>query len=601
MSAATPPANPGFQQRLGLFDATMLVMGTMIGSGIFVTSQEIASDVGSSGWLMAVWALAGVMTILGALSYSELAAMYPKAGGQYIFLKEAYSPLWGFLYGWTCFLVIQTGSIAAVAVVFAKFLGVFFPAVGTNHMVSMDTFSVPGAELFFVPKVQGFFPDLHWAADQAHATVLYAATHINLKLSLPWMSEPFFFMKHFIITGGQMVALVVIAFLTWLNCRGVQEGKMVQNVMTVIKTLALIGLILVGLFLVADVTVRAFNWNVPWDGIFTTKKFTDTVERMGVDKFEGVTSLKYYLMAFMVFGGAMVGALFSSDAWNNVTFAAGEIRNPRRNLPLSLAIGTGSVILLYMLANVAYVESLPVRSTPAQLTKAAELDAQAKEWEKQADALIPAGKVQEAGELRDKANKNLSEAARNRGIADARDDRVATAVLELASPRWGAPIMAIAIMISTFGCVNGMTLMGARLYYVMAQEGLFFRSVGTLNKKGVPAVALILQGIWSILLLFSGTYNELLDYVIFAVLIFYVLTVIGLFILRRKQPNLERPVKAIGYPVLPALYVLLCAAVMVDLLLVKPKMTWPGLIIVLAGIPVYFLWRAVRKTPLSSS
>lgn len=585
--SATPPSTstaPTFQQRLGLFDATMLVMGTMIGSGIFVTSQEIASDVGSSGWLMAVWALAGIMTILGALSYSELAAMYPKAGGQYIFLKEAYSPLWGFLYGWTCFLVIQTGSIAAVAVVFAKFLGVFIPAVGTNHMVPMEG---PLSEV--VPHVTGFFPQLGWAADQVHASVIFAATHVNITLSLPWMSEPFFVMKHFIITGGQIIALLVIAFLTWLNCRGVQEGKMVQNVMTVIKTLALALLIIIGIFLVADAGVRLANWKEPWEGMFTTKKFTDTMGRF--------TNLPSFAIALMVFGGAMVGALFSSDAWNNVTFAAGEIRNPRRNLPMSLAIGTGSVILLYLLANVAYVESLPVRSTPEMLKAAADFDQEAARLEREAEILVGQGKIKEAGELRTRANENMSKAARNRGIADARDDRVATAVLELASPQWGAPIMAIAIMISTFGCVNGMTLMGARLYYVMAQEGLFFRSVGTLNKRGVPAVALVLQGIWSILLLFSGTYNELLDYVIFAVLIFYVLTVIGLFILRSKQPALERPVKAFGYPIFPALYVFLCAAVMIDLLLVKPKMTWPGLIIVLAGIPVYFLWRAVRRNP----
>lgn len=587
MSATTETsANaPHFQQRLGLFDATSLVMGTMIGSGIFVTSQEIATNVGSAGWLMAIWTLAGVMTVLGALSYSELAAMYPKAGGQYIFLKEAYSPLWGFLYGWTCFLVIQTGSIAAVAVVFAKFLGVFIPAFGTDHGVPMEPYYLLGIPFELVPKVSGFFPSsLGWAPDQVHASVIYAATHVNWELSLPWMSEPFFTMKHFIVTGGQIVALLVIAFLTWLNCRGVQEGKVVQNVMTIIKTLALLMLIVIGIFVVSKLSVREVNWADAWGGIFTTDKFAKTTKLFG--------NLNPQVLAIMIFGGAMVGALFSADAWNNITFAAGEIRNPKRNLPMSLALGTGTVVLLYVAANLAYVEALPVRG---DLEAATRLEAESTRLERDAQKLVDQGKIKEAGELRDQSNQRISDAARARGIDNARDGRVGTAVLELFSPRWGAPIMAIAIMISTFGCVNGMTLMGARLYYVMAKEGLFFRSVGTLNRHGVPAAALVLQGIWSVLLLFSGTYDELLDYVIFAVLIFYVLTVIGLFILRRKQPNLERPVKAFGYPVFPALYVILCAAVMVDLLLVKPKMTWPGLIIVTAGIPVYFLWRAVGR------
>lgn len=582
--SATQPSTPAFQQRLGLFDATMLVMGTMIGSGIFVTSQDIASDVGSAGWLMAIWVLSGVMTILGALSYSELAAMYPKAGGQYIFLKEAYSPMWGFLYGWTCFLVIQTGSIAAVAVAFAKFLGVFVPALGTNHGLP-DPYNFLGLPIELVPTFRGFFPtSLGWAPDQIHASVIYAATQVNWSLTLPWMSEPFFEMKHFIVTGGQMVALAVIVFLTWLNCRGVQEGKLVQNVMTVAKTLALFMLIIVGLFVVSQLAVRDLNWKDIWGGMYTTDKFKTTTEQF--------SKLSPLAVAMMIFGGAMVGALFSSDAWNNVTFAAGEIKNPRRNLPLSLALGTGTVVLLYVAANLAFVESLPVRGD----SKAAEiLEGKAAKLERDAKLQFDQGKTKEAGETRGKANELISEAARARGIDNARDGRVGTAVLELWSPQWGAPIMAIAIMISTFGCVNGMTLMGARLYYVMAQEGLFFRSVGTLNKKGVPAAALVLQGIWSILLLFSGTYGELLDFVIFAVLIFYVLTVIGLFVLRQKQPNLDRPVKAFGYPVLPGLYVILCAAVMIDLLLVKPKMTWPGLIIVVAGIPVYFLWRALGK------
>jgi APA family basic amino acid/polyamine antiporter len=312
-------AASGFLRRLGLFDASMLVIGTMIGSGIFVTSVSIAQDVGSAGWLLAVWALAGFMTVIGALSYAELASMMPHAGGQYVFLREAYSPLWGFLYGWTCFLVIQTGSIAAVAVAFAKYLGVLVPTMGTDANIPAE-----------VGAIRGFFPELGWAEGSLHAIVVYAATHVDLKLWLPGMSEAFFGMKHFVVTAGQLVALAVIAFLTWLNCRGVQEGKLVQNTMTVAKTLALLFLILVGLFIVSNAYARNANWADPWGGVFTTKSFDKVSDNVGIGRW-GV--------AFMVMGGAMVGALFSSDAWNNVTFTAGEIRNPRRNLPLSLAIG----------------------------------------------------------------------------------------------------------------------------------------------------------------------------------------------------------------------------------------------------------------------
>lgn len=554
MSATAVPkesskSGPTFQQRLGLFDSTMLIVGTMIGSGIFIMSADIARDVGSTGWLLAVWGLAGFMTIIGALSYAELAGMMPCAGGQYVYLREAYSPLWGFLYGWTCFLVIQTGSIAAVGVAFAKFLGVLVPALGTD------------------PK------------DPAVA-VLYQVKDINLEMWLPFMSEPFFEMKHFAITAGQIVAVAVIAFLTLLNCRGVQEGKIVQNTLTVAKTFALIALIVVGLTVAANPEAWTRNTSDLWSGIEQTKGHQEWFGKVGT------------LAALMVVGGAMVGALFSADAWNNITFTAGEIRNPRRNLPLSLALGTSTVILLYMLANLAYVRALPIRGS-------AELDNQVKQFDKEAAELEQAKRTSEAEAVQKKKEKLLADASHlERGIAYARDDRVGTAVLEMWSPNLGAPIMAIAIMISTFGCVNGMVLMGARLYYVMAQDGLFFQSVGSLNKQGVPAVGLILQGLWSILLVFSGTYNELVDYVIFAVLVFYVLTVTGLFILRRTMPNAERPYRAIGYPVLPAVYILLCAAIMVDLLIVKPKFTWPGLIIVLTGIPVYFLWRHFgRRAP----
>lgn len=554
----TPAADssPGFQRKLNLFDATMLIVGTMIGSGIFVVSADIARDVGSSGWLMLVWAMAGFLTIIGALAYAELAGMMPHAGGQYVFLREAYSPLWGFLYGWTCFLVIQTGSIAAVAVVFAKYLGVLVPQLGTDY-------------------------------------ILYTIPDVNIRLFLPFMTDaggnpaPFFEMEKFTISSGQLVAVGVILFLTWLNCRGVEEGKTVQNLMTVLKTLALIVLIMFGLTLAANTEVWKANWAEPWGGIGETARFHE------VSRYPSVTWLggNEMLVAIMVAGGAMVGALFSADAWNNVTFTAGETQNPKRNLPLSLAIGTGLVILLYLLTNLAFLSALPINGD-AELAYKLQANSVAKQIAERNNH------PEEFPKIDDERKQLLDEAGpRARGIANAQDDRVATAVMELVVPAWGVILMALAIMISTFGCVNGMTLMGARLYYAMAQDGLFFKSVGGLNKRSVPAAGLMLQGFWSILLVFSGTYNDLLDFVIFAVLVFYVLTVIGLFVLRWRRPDLERPTKAFGYPVLPALYVLLSAGIMVDLLIVRPKYTWPGLIIVLTGIPVYFLWRMFGAKP----
>jgi APA family basic amino acid/polyamine antiporter len=490
--AAADAHDAGFQKRLGPFDATMLVAGSMIGSGIFIVSAEIARDTGGAGWLLAVWALTGVLTVLGALSYAELAAMMPHAGGQYVYLREAYSPLWGFLYGWTSFLVIQTGTIAAVGVAFAKFLGVLVPELGTD------------------PK--------------AGALVL-------LRLG------------DFTVTAGQGVGVAVVLLLTAVNCLGVQEGKWVQNLFTVAKTLALALLIVLGLTLAADREVWAANTRDLWGGMFETKRFNEVHNLV---PWAG-------LAALMVAGGAMVGSLFSSDAWNNVTFTAGEVRNPRRTLPLSLALGTGGVILLYLLANVTYLAALPLHGDPGAKTPL------------------------------------------ERGIAHAEEDRVGTAVMELVAPGAGVRIMAVAIMLSTFGCANGLILSGARLYCAMARDGLFFERVGRLNRNAVPASGLVLQALWTVLLTFSGTYGQLLDYVIFAALLFYVLTVAGLFVLRRKRPDAERPYRAFGYPVLPALYVGLCAAVMLDLLVVKPVYTWPGLIIVLTGIPVYFFWRGRSK------
>jgi APA family basic amino acid/polyamine antiporter len=525
-------AAPSFQQRLGLFDATMLIVGTMIGSGIFIVSADMARDLGSSGWLLAAWLLTALMTILGALSYTELAAMMPHAGGQYVYLREAYSPLWGFLYGWTCFLVIQTGSIAAVGVAFAKYLGVLVPSLGTDNML--------------------------WEVKNLN---------IDLQVYVPWLGEKVSFFKRdsFGISAGQFVAVAIIAFLTLLNCRGVQEGKVVQNLFTVAKTLALIVLIVVGLTVAANAQAIAANTADLWNGIYQTERFGD-VSKLAA----GLSGLAIV----MVVGGAMVGSLFAADAWNNITFTAGEVKDPRRNLPLSLMLGVGLVLVLYLLANVAYLTALPVRGDAAL---AEELQAQAKA------ATTP--------EAREAVDKRYLEATAKLGIDHARDDRVATATMQLAAPRVGVPFMAVAIMISTFGCINGMILMGARLYYAMARDRLFFQSVGTLNARGVPQMGLLAQGLWTILLVFSGSYGDLLDYVIFAVLVFYVLTVSGLFILRRTRPDAERPYKAWGYPVLPALYVFLCAVVMLDLLIVKPTYTWPGLLIVLAGIPVYFVWR----------
>jgi APA family basic amino acid/polyamine antiporter len=511
-SAAPIVTAGGLEQRLGLFDATMLVAGSMIGSGIFIVSASIVQDVGGSGWLLSIWALAGLMTVLGALAYGELAAMMPRAGGQYVYLREAYSPLWGFLYGWTSFTVIQTGTIAAVGVAFAKFLGVLVPALGTGE---------PG-QLKVLPGFSG------------------------IPLSLPWLSAPIvlFKMPTFTITAGQFVGVAVILVLTWWNSRGLTEGKWVQNVFTVAKIGGLFAVVIVGLTLTVNPAVWQANFADPWGPIQSTQQFAETSRLVA----SGPT-----LIALMVMGGAMVGALFSADAWNNVTFTAGEIRNPQRNLPLSLILGTGVVIALYLLANVAYLASLPLTGDPAGGT------------------------------------------ALERGIAYAKDKRVGTALVELASPNHGAALMAIAIMISTFGCQNGLILQGARLTFAMARDGLFFGAVGRVNRHHVPAVALWVQAIWSSVLAFSGTYDDLLDYIIFAALLFYALTVAGLFVLRFRRPDAPRPYRAIGYPLLPGLYVGLCTAVMLNLLVVKPVYTWPGLLLVLTGIPVYFLWKIGKR------
>jgi APA family basic amino acid/polyamine antiporter len=553
------PAPYGFQQRLGLFDATMLVAGAMIGSGIFIVSADIARDVGTSGWLLVVWLLAGVMTIIGALSYAELAAMMPQAGGQYVYLREAYSPLWGFLYGWTLFLVIQTGTIAAVAVAFTKFLGVFVPALGMR--------------------------------EKAGGLVLI---HADLRI------------YDFKLMAGHCMGAGLIVVLTALNCLGVQQGKWVQNIFTVAKTVALAALIVLGVTIAwnADaIRMNTANW---WTGAADTRATHNALARLGGGP--EATPLLRGLAILMAVGGALTGSLFASDAWNNVTFTAGEVRNPRRTLPLSLALGTGMVILLYVLANVAYLVALPILGKPAlnrdveaQEDRALKLEAEARELERHGNKEAAEAAKKAAEAARDQADNLLASASTfDRGIAHAKDDRVGTAVMELVSRDYGAPLMAVAIMISTFGCVNGLILMGARLYYAMARDGLFFQAVGRLNRRGVPAAGLILQGIWAILLTFSGTYSQLLDYIIFAALLFYVLTVVGLFVLRRKQPQAERPYRAFGYPIIPAIYVLLCTVIMLDLLIVKPLYTWPGLIIVLTGFPVYFVWRRLARRRMHS-
>lgn len=491
---ATPTRpNPEFVQAITLTDATMLVAGSMIGSGIFITSAAMARSLGSPMWLLTAWVVTGVITLLGALAYGELAAMFPRAGGQYVFLRESMGPLMGFLYGWTLFLVIQTGTIAAVAVAFGRFLGVLWPTIS--------------------PDRYAWFPQGNVCVSWLGCTD--AANAIQLGLS-----------------PQRLVALASIVVLTWINLRGVREGKMVQTSLTLIKTGALALLIVLGLTIGRNATAIAAN--------FSAGNFAGSVDVSG---------------AFVVaFGAALVGSLFSSDAWNNVTFAAAEVQNPKRNLPLALVFGTGLVTVLYVMANVAYLTVLPMNGTADAATALA------------------------------------------RGVSHATQDRVATAALEVIFGSAGATIMAVAILISTFGCNNGLILAGARVYYAMARDRLFFRRVGTLNHRRVPAAGLIVQSIWVALLCLTGSYNQLLNYVIFAALVFYALTTIGLFILRAKRPDVERPYRAFGYPVLPALYVVLTTAVMV-LILMSPTTrqdAFLGLAIVIIGVPVYFIWRAVE-------
>jgi len=476
----------------------MLVAGSMIGSGIFIVSAGIARSVGSPFWLLMAWVVAGVITMLGALAYGELAAMYPRAGGQYVFLREAMGRMLGFLYGWTLFVVIQTGTIAAVAVAFGRFLGVLVPGVG--------------------PERYTWFPQSDVCVGLLGCTD--PANAIQLGLS-----------------PQRLVALAMILLLTWVNLRGVRESKSITTSLSVVKVGALALLIVLGLTLGRNGTALAANFG---DGRFVgTETFTTGF--------------------VIIFGSALVGSLFSSDAWNNVTFAAAEVQNPKRNLPLALLLGTGLVTLLYISANVAYLNVLPLEGTAVGGTVLA------------------------------------------RGITNATQDRVGTAAAEVIFGQGAGTIMAIAILISTFGCNNGLILAGARVYYAMARDGLFFRRAGELNARQVPATALVMQAVWASLLCLTGTYNQLLDYVVFAALLFYVLTTVGLFILRRSRPEAERPYRAVGYPFLPALYIVLASAVAV-ILLIAPNtrvQAVSGLVLVLVGVPVFLAWRggAARQSP----
>lgn len=477
--------NHFLQKRVNLFDGISIVAGAMIGSGIFIVSADIARNVGSPGWLMVVWLITGLITVIGAISYGELAAMMPHVGGQYVYLKEAYHPLIGFLFGWTTFLVIQCGSIAAVAVAFAKFSGVLFP----------------------------------WISEK------------NILFNLGPLK----------VNSTMIIAIAMISFLTWLNTRGIVTGKTVQNIFSSTKVIALFGFIAIGFLATNGNNSLAINKEVFWHA-----------SQVGPGN-QIMPLVGFALIAAI--GTALVGSLFSADAWYNVTYLSSEVINPKKNVPLSLVFGTLLVSVIYMLTNYVYIKVLPLAGSPDGT-----------------DVL-------------------------SRGIQYATDDRVATSAMSVVFGDYAAVIMAIFIMISTFGCNHGLIMAGPRVYYAMAKDGLFFKKVGEINKNGVPGFAIAVQGIWAVLLCLSGTYGNLLDYVIFAVLIFFTLTILAIFVLRVKRPDLPRPYKTFGYPVIPAIYILTTFAIMVILLIYKPNYTFPGLGIVLLGIPVFYLWRKFNKSP----
>lgn len=501
VNSPTRPRSGGeLVKGLGLFDSTMIVAGSMIGSGIFIVSADIAHQVQSPGLLIIVWIASGIMTIIAALSYGELAAAMPYAGGQYVYLRESLGQIWGFLYGWTMLLVIQTATIAAVAIAFAKFTAVIFPWFSASAWIG---------------KTGTFGPWQFWFGS-------LGPYHVGLNRQ-------------------NLLAILSILLLTWVNTRGLRLGKIVQNIFTVTKTGSLAVLVLLGFWFTTAVArsenFTSFWRHASWSALHPYPP--DSHARM--------------IGTLTLIGVAMVGSLFSMDAWNNITFTAAEVKSPHRNLPLSLAMGTGMVILLYVLANFAYLRVLPLAGTPHGAT------------------------------------------ALSRGIEFAADQRVATATAQVIFGPAGAIVMALAILISCFGCNNGLILSGARIYYAMAKDGVFFRSVGTVNKRHVPAIALMVQCVWASVLCLSGTYSQLLDFLIFAVVIFYILTLTGLYVLRWKRPEMPRPYRAIGYPVLPAVYLVMAVFLEIQLLRYKPQYTWPGLIIVLLGIPVYALWRLQMK------
>jgi APA family basic amino acid/polyamine antiporter len=492
-TAVAGSKSTGFIRGLGLLDSTMIVAGSMIGSGIFIVSGGISKQVGAPGWLLVVWLVTGLLTMMAALSYGELAAMMPKAGGQYVYLREAFSPMWGFLYGWTLFLVIQTGTIAAVAVGFARYLGILVPSVGE--------------ERYLIAPIH-----------------LFGSYAISL-------------------STAQVVAVLMIVLLTFMNTRGLKLGKLVQNSFTTAKLAALFGLIVLGVII-----------GLGWHSEIGRANFGNFWGVRGaLDDFGGGLTAAASFGLFVGICVAQTGSLFSADAWNNITFTAGEVKDPKRNIPLALAFGTGIVITLYLLANVAYLVTLPFE------------------------------KIQGAS-------------------------RVASDTANVIFPGKGAVIMAVAFLISTFGCNNGLILAGARAYYAMARDGLFFKKSGMLNHKHVPGWGLLIQGIWAAVLVLPRTvkydaagavtgygnlYGNLLDYVISAALIFYILTIAGIFRLRQTRPNADRPYKAFGYPVVPALYIVGAAVILIVLFIYQTATTWPGLIIVLTGIPAYFIWKKV--------
>ncbi len=456
-----------FKRELGLLDGTMLVVGSMIGSGIFIVSADIARQVGSAGWLILIWLISGLITVIAAVSYGELSAMFPKAGGQYVYLKEAYNKLIAFLYGWSFFAVIQTGTIAAVGVAFSKFAAYLYEPLSDTH-------------------------------------ILYSIGDFHLN-------------------AAQLVSIVTIILLTYINSRGVKNGKMLQTFLTIIKILSLAGLILGGFFVAANADV----WNANWADAWNTRSFD---VKSGSWMPIGGTALLSGIAA------AMVGSLFSSDAWVGVTFIAGEIKNPQKNVGLSLFLGTFIVSIIYILANLMYISVMPLQE-----------------------------------------------------IATAKSDRVAVVAAQYIFGDLGTKTIAIMIMVSTFACNNGLIMAGARVYYTMALDGLFFKKASTLNQSGVPAWALWFQCIWASVLCLTGKYGDLLDYVMIIVIIFYILTICGIFILRRKMPDAERPYKAFGYPVLPFVYIIVATAICIALLITRLNTCGWGVLIMLAGVPVYYL------------